>query len=156
MSADHIRRQRRGTPGRVSGLSLIELMVTVAIVAILAAIAYPSYRSFVLKSNRSDAIRALTQAAQILQRCYSQTYAFVGCAPVPPAAPGFVASPNGFYDLHALITAGPPQKFLLTAIPIGPQALDTTCAQFTLDQAGQQLAQNSATTDTSATCWGTN
>lgn len=131
-------------------------MVTVAIVGILAAIAYPSYRAYVLKSNRADAMRALTEDAQILQRCYSNSYTFVGCSPIPPAAPAFSTSPNGFYDLSSTITVGPPQTFVLTAIAVGAQAEDTSCATFSVNQAGQQLAQDSSHTDTSASCWGSN
>lgn len=152
------RAARRGAPLRIraQGFSLIELMITVAIVAILAAIAYPSYRAYVLRSNRTDAIRAMTEDAQILQRCYSQVYAFVGCSPIPPPAPGFVTSPNGYYDLNSVTTAGPPATFLLTAVAVGAQTADTTCAKFTLDETGQQLAYNSGGVDESTTCWGSN
>ena len=146
--------QRVRTPA--GGFSLVELMVTVAIVGILASIAYPSYRSYVLRSHRADAIRSLTQAAQILQRCYSQSYTFVGCAGIPATAPATTASPNGDYALSSTIVAGPPQTFLLKAVPAGTQTADTTCAQFTLDQAGQQLASDSGAGDQSTTCWGSN
>lgn len=155
MDADFRARRRPSAPSRARGVSLIELMVTVAIVGILAAIAYPSYRAYVLKTNRADAMRTLTEDAQILQRCYSQTYTFVGCA-APPTAPGFIASPNGFYDLNATIAVGPPQTFVLTAIAVGAQAEDTSCATFSVNQAGQQQAQDGSHNDTSAECWGSN
>lgn len=129
-------------------------MVTVAVVGILAAIAYPSYRSYVLRSNRTDAVRALTQAAQILQRCYSETYAFVACTPVPPTLPAYTLSPNGYYELSSVIAAGPPQTFKLTATYTGSQTSDTTCKTFSLDQTGQQLAYDSAGDDESTVCWG--
>ncbi|HEX4051264.1 MAG TPA: type IV pilin protein [Steroidobacteraceae bacterium] len=138
------------------GFSLIELMVTVAIVAILATIAFPTYRAYVLKTNRADAMRALTEDAQILQRCYSEAYTFVGCAPIPPAAPAFTTSPNGYYDLSSTILVGPPQTFVLTAAAVGAQADDTACATFSVNQAGQQTAQNSSNSDNSAACWGSN
>lgn len=139
-----------------AGFSLVELMVTVAIVGILASIAYPSYRSYVLRSHRTDAIRALTQAAQILQRCYSQSYTFAGCASIPPTLPATTASPNGYYNLGSTLAAGPPQTFLLKAVSVGTQTQDTTCATFTLDQAGQQIAKDSGGGDESTTCWGSN
>jgi len=136
------------------GFSLIELMVTVAIVGILASIAYPSYRAYVLKSNRTDAIRALTEDAQILRRCYSQAFTFVGCTPIPPTAPAFVLSPNGYYKLSSVITAGPPESFVLTAAYTGAQTADTTCAKFTVDQTGNQDAKASTGADQAMTCWG--
>lgn len=152
----------RATPARTGrrgarGVTLIELMVTVAIVGILAAIAYPSYRAYVLRTDRTDAVRALTQAAQILQRCYSQRYTFAGCTPVPPTLPATQLSPNGHYKISSVITTAPAvETFVLTATYTGSQTADTTCAKFTLDQTGQQLAQDSSGTDQSTTCWGSN
>ena len=154
MHPDRLASSSRGTWGRMRGLTLIELMVTVAIVAILASIAYPAYRSYVLKSNRTDAIRTLTEDAQILRRCYSQTFTFTGCTPIPPTAPASVLSPNGYYKVSSTITASP-ATFLLTAKATGPQAEDTTCAKFTLDQTGDQDATDSSGTDQASTCWGT-
>ncbi len=156
MRAEPIRATALGAGARARGFSLIELMVTVAIVAILAAIAYPSYRSYVLRSNRTDAIRALTQAAQILQRCYSQAYAFVGCAAAPPTCPAVVNSPNGHYSVCSVTAAGPPATFTLTATAIGSQTSDAPCAVFTLDQASDQLAQDSGGNPNNTTCWGSN
>ena len=62
--------------GRTGGFTLIELMIAVAIIAILATIAYPSYRQQVLKSQRTEAKTALSDAAQRLERCYTQFNAY--------------------------------------------------------------------------------
>jgi type IV pilus assembly protein PilE len=133
---------------RERGVSLIELMVVVAIIAILASIAYPSYRQYVLQTNRTDAVRGLTLNAQILQRCYSQYFAFNNAA--CPVLAG--ASANGNYTLTE--TAVTANTYTLTATPVGAQTADTTCASFTVDQTGKQSALNSANADESLVCWG--
>jgi len=53
-----------------NGFTLVELMITVAIVAILAMIAVPAYTQYVMRANRTDAVKTLTLDAQSLERCY--------------------------------------------------------------------------------------
>ena len=64
------------TRRRQGGFTLIEVMIVVAIVAILAAIAYPSYLESVRKSKRAEARAQLMEAAQYMQRFYSQNDSF--------------------------------------------------------------------------------
>ena len=65
------------TPARQSrGMSLIGLMISVAIVGILASIAYPSYEAQMQKSRRADAINALTDLANRMERYYTRTNAY--------------------------------------------------------------------------------
>ena len=140
----------RRTQGDQAGVTLIELMVVVAVVGILSAIAFPSYRKYVQQTNRTDAVRSLTLNAQMLQRCYSQYFAFnnANC----PALP--VLSANGNYTLAApTLTA---TTYTLTAVPVGVQANDTTCASFSLDQTGAQTALDSGNNPQNLVCWGAN
>jgi type IV pilus assembly protein PilE len=131
-----------------AGVSLIELMVVMAIIAILASIAVPSYRQYVLRTNRTDAVRGLTLNAQILQRCYSQTFSFNACAGLS------AATANNNYALTA-VTPGPPYNtYVLTATAQGLQTADTTCKTFTLDQTGNQTALDTSNNNQSLTCWG--
>lgn len=54
------------------GFSLIELMIAVALVGIVAAVAFPAYQDSINKSRRSEAVAALTEAAQRLEVFFSQ------------------------------------------------------------------------------------
>lgn len=128
-----------------------------AIIAILTAIAYPSYLNFTERSNRTDATATMTNAAQILQRCYSQTYDYTMCliGATPAGVTGVAAaytSPQGYYNIT--VVPGAANTYVITATPATtPQTEDSQCTQFTLTQAGQQ---SSLPSGTSQPCWGSN
>jgi type IV pilus assembly protein PilE len=128
----------------MGGFTLIELMIVVAIVAIIASIAYPSYRSSVLKANRADAMDAILDTAQRLERCYTSfgTYNNAGCT-----VPATVASVKGYYSVA--VTTGT-ATYSLTATPVSgkPQVDDTDCASFTYTNTGQKTS-----TPSGNTCW---
>ncbi|MDE2090949.1 MAG: prepilin-type N-terminal cleavage/methylation domain-containing protein [Gammaproteobacteria bacterium] len=127
------------------GFSLVELMVVVTIIAIIAAITYPSYERSVLKSHRADAEALLTQDAQILERCYTQYFAYNNAA-CPAIA---TTSTNGYYTLTPTPTIAA-TTYVLNATAIGTQANDTVCLTFTLTNTGQKTATNGGGTN----CWG--
>ena len=54
---------------QAAGFTLIELMVVVAVVAILGTIAVSTYRSYILRTNRTEARMALL-ATQVAQEKY--------------------------------------------------------------------------------------
>jgi len=110
-----------------SGFTLIELMIVVAIVALLAAIAFPSYARYVEQARRADAKSALMDAAQRLERCYTQNNSYDGCTVA-------AASPDGYYTIEATIP-DPFQSFTLSAAPTGVQT-DSPCGTYTLDSDG--------------------
>ncbi|MGH8562942.1 MAG: type IV pilin protein [Gammaproteobacteria bacterium] len=136
---------------RSKGMTLIELMITVAVVGILATIAYPSYQNQVRRSNRADAITALTAMANAQERFYlaNNTYANTTAplgfpAPLPPPAPQG-NSQRGFYTLAVATPDDFTTRFTVTATAVagGPQAGDDPpgiddCRVLSLTSTGQK------------------
>jgi type IV pilus assembly protein PilE len=151
---------------RGRGFTLIELVITMLIAATLAAIAIPSYSNYVRKSRRVEARSALLDMASLEERyfstqnVYSQVPGDLGFSSAYPVVVG-----SGYYQVTVTTatpgtqptatTAGTAAYFLLTGTTVATsdQVKDTTCAKFTVDSTGVQLASNSANVDTTATCW---
>ncbi len=136
---------------RPSGFTLTELLITVAVIGILAAIALPSYQESVRKSRRGDAKTALSNAAQALERYYTERNTYVGAtlgdsgtAIFPDHAPSDGA--HGDADYTLAITNQTATSYTLEAAPVGVMAGDP-CGTFTLDHLGQK-----GSADTSR-CW---
>jgi type IV pilus assembly protein PilE len=133
---------RRGN----AGVTLIELLMVMVVVAILAAIAVPSYRGYVIRASRADAKAAVLSMAGALERCFTRFNAYDdgGCG----IAITNVPSGDGHYLLSANVTAS---TFVVTAVPQGAQAADTSCGNFRLNQANQRSVSGSKG---AAECWG--
>jgi type IV pilus assembly protein PilE len=131
---------------KMRGMSLIELMVVVAIVALLATIAVPSYRQFLLRSHRAEAKSALLNLAAAQEKFYLQNNTYTDqLAAAPPAGLGLPATTaNGYFTVA--IGAADTDGFTATATAAGGQAQDSSCATFTINQAGARTA-------TSSSCW---
>jgi len=93
---------------RISGFTLVELMIVVAIVGILAAIAYPSYIESVRKGKRAEGRAALTSLLQQQERYFTQnnTYAAfaMGAAPTTLALKDY-SGDSGRASANYLLTA---------------------------------------------------
>jgi type IV pilus assembly protein PilE len=123
------------------GVTLVELMIVLAILSIIVAVAYPSYAAYTERTRRADGQTTLLNAAQALERCYTQNNTYVGCA--FPAV-----SPDGFYAIAATVQTV--TAFTLTATPQGQQANDTGCAVLSLTHIG---VRNSSGTKPVERCW---
>lgn len=145
---------------RQRGVTLIELMMVVIIVSILASVAIPSYRSYIIRTQRSDAKSALLQLRAAQEKYYLQNNAYTAnVTGAPPAGLGLPAnSANGFYSLRvALGTAASPnpantQAYVAYAEPVEGrgQQDDTKCLTLTLTDVGLRGASGPGGTDY---CW---
>lgn len=135
---------------RMSGFTLVELLIVMVIASILMMVAVPSYRQSIIKSRRADAKIALNDVAQRLERCYTQfgAYDAAGCG---IADGDEVASKEGFYLVTVTVEddADGVTTYSLSAAPQGAQADDTDCADLEVDAVGVR----SATGDNTAHCW---
>ncbi|MDH5594147.1 MAG: type IV pilin protein [Gammaproteobacteria bacterium] len=134
---------------RINGFTLIELMIVVVIIGILAAIAFPSYRDSVRKTNRSDAKVALTRAAQMQERRFTEQGSYSNSI----ADVGGNTSPEGWYTMSLTDVSGTAGCtttnssgttlylcYTVTATATGGQADDATCATLSLDHTGAKTS----------------
>ena len=141
-----------------SGFTLIELMITVAVVAILAAIAYPSYTGYVQRARRADAKTVLLEAAQFMERVYTERGAYNkkadGSAATTLSDVGMPTSlqsaPKEGATKYYTISAAPnAATYTLQAAPQGAQASEA-CGTLTLANDG---TKGQATGKTVDDCW---
>ncbi len=146
---------------KLSGFSLLELMIAVAIVGILGTIAVGAYTSQVTKSRRTDARTALVDMAGREEKLYSTTNAYgttpnaLGYGTAGATFPLLVGS--GYYTVNVSVPDPAqasllPNTFIITATPVGAQAGDKQCTTLSLNQLGQQTSTGTADY---ALCWGT-
>ena len=94
---------------RITGFTLVELMIVVAIVGILAAIAYPSYIDSVRKGKRAEGRAAVTALLQQQERYFTQNNTYVkfdvGAAPAALALKDYSATDGGRAASNYLLAA---------------------------------------------------
>ena len=130
---------------RLSGFTLIELMIVVAIVGILAAVSMSYYGNYIIDANRTDARSALTSTSASLEKCKAlySTYNNTSCNVTLPSD-----SEKGYYAISGALAA---TTFTLTATPKTgtPQVNDNDCKTLTLTNTGIE----SGTGDNISECW---
>jgi type IV pilus assembly protein PilE len=165
---------------RISGFTLVELMVVVLVGAILIGIGVPSYQSQIRKSRRTDAKTAVLDLAGREEKYLSlnNTYS------ASPAALGYVASTatttqfplnvgSSYYQIYvclpttipaggnaaatacntATAVAATGTNYVVSAIAVAgtSQARDSLCQYFAVDNTGTQYASSTAGIGTNTT-----
>lgn len=132
---------------KLSGFTLIEILITVAILAIVAAVAIPSYTSYVDRGKRAEARTALLDIAARQERYYSNNRQYA--ANLSDLNMSGTKSENGYYTLSVTLPSGSNnQDFDATATPDG--WTDDKCGNLSIDETG---AKTQSLGDR-ALCWG--
>lgn len=138
-------------PRPARGFTLIELMVVISVVAVLGALAVSTYRSYILRTNRTEARMALL-AIQVAQEKYflqNNQYApdIATVIAAPPAGLGInltaggVTSGGNYTISFSAITAN---TYTLQAVATGNQTKDTAaCLTFTINDQGARTPADS-------------
>ncbi len=125
------------------GFSLLEIVVVLAITATLTLIALPQYHHPLQQGRRSDAVVALMQQAQRVERYRLENGSYLG-AEIPPTA---VQSPLGHYRLTQESGA---TWYRITATPVAGEPSDPQCGALSLDHHGNRSASGS---EGGEVCW---
>lgn len=132
---------------RMTGFTLIEIMIVVVIIGVLAAIAFPSYSNHVIKTRRAAAAACLLETGQLLERFYTTNLTYVN-APISQCGNGL--------DVHYQISlqgAAQPRSYTLQAVPQAQQAArDTKCGTLQLSSQGARTVTGTSSSNPAA-CW---
>ena len=100
---------QKTSPGRISGFTLIELMIVVAILGILAVVAIPAFVRYMRIAKTSEAYRMINKMAKGAIRYYSLSWPNASGTPQKcqfPRDGGFRQAPMS--DYHGCCTDGEP------------------------------------------------
>ncbi len=132
------------------GVTLIELMTVIVIVAILGSIAVSSYRSYLLRTNRTEARMALLRIQTAQEKFFLQNNQYAdedAMEAGPPQGLGVLATtPSGFYAITIENYSATTYTAVATAIN-GQRDDKTACQTFSIDQNGTRSP------DVSSGCW---
>ncbi len=133
---------------KITGFTLIELMIVVAVVAIIAGVALPAYRSYVLKAGRAEGKAALVDVAAKQEQYFLDNKTYTN----DMTKLGYGADPyrteSDKYNVDA--TAASATGFTLQATAYQHQAEDTECGNYTLDSTGTKGITGSGSV---SDCW---
>lgn len=120
----------------------------VVVLAVLAAVAINAYRDYVLESNRTEAMSALMELAQLQEEYFGNRQTYTGSL----ATLNYPATTdNDLYQLQVSTSAT--VGYVLEATAHDSQEQDDTCRTFVLNGMGQRSAEDAGGDTTTAECW---
>ncbi|QRX81266.1 type IV pilin protein [Glaciimonas sp. PAMC28666] len=141
--------RRKINPGH-AGFTLVEVMVVVAIVGILASIALPNYSEYIRRTERTEAITRLLQAANWLEQQYTVNNSYLingGTIALPADLNQSPATGTAKYRLN--IVQANDTSFILEAETVD----EDRCGTYTLDQTGFRDVSGGDEDSTAELCW---
>ncbi len=123
---------------RVSGFTLVEMLIVVLVISILASIAVPSYSAYTRRAKLTEAPTTLATYQMKMEQAYPDNGEYL--CPI-------TAIPDTTYFSYACVAT--PQTFLLSANGKSA-ASDVT---FTVDQLGRKLTTRYNGHAVPASCW---
>ncbi|KXI27189.1 type IV pilin protein [Paraglaciecola hydrolytica] len=120
---------------KLSGMTLIELMVVVAIVAILAIVVYPTFEGHIIKSRRNDGATQLLRI-KLQQESYRLNH------PSYATSSQLTLPVSDYYDFSIVNISA--STYTIVALAKGSQQTDSACQTLAIDQSMNK---------TPAHCW---
>ena len=129
---------------KISGFTLIELMLVLLIIGVLVAVGYPNYQEQVLKGRRTDAHNTIMLFSAKQERHYSDYGYYADIAQL--AETNNTSSDAGHYEITISCTpdcsaSARPQQYLITATPLNS---DPRCGSYQYNQAGVLASSGTA------------